>query len=333
MLSFGQLLDYESPNQHGVISYLWSTYSVPTGPFTSETYWAMYDPFTGNWICNIAGIPAGGSMFGASTTVTDGMGGILIHQIGMGNSWMAIWNSTVCIQDTYPSNNAMLAPNGYWMWRPPLADTVNATTGYTLNVTLPSEVPPTASVAGIDHENQVLLFGTNMAMLGYTPLPSPADFTFCGVSLKAGHEGELLWTKTRPWPAGNVTIEMGPAGSGVYVIAVKETRQLYCYSSLTGEQLWGPSPSQGAWDMYGIGGAIAYGKLFTCGYNGILYCYDLETGDILWDYAAQGIGDESYYGNYPLNIGTIADNKIYVYSTEHSPTKPQWRVQPCAVST
>jgi len=47
---------------------------------------------------------------------------------------------------------------------------------------------------------------------------------------------------------------------------------------------------------------------------------------LLWAYAATSVGFESFYGgNYPLGIVFIADGKIYLTSSEHSPTQPLWR--------
>jgi hypothetical protein len=45
-LSFGQELDFESPNQHGLISTLISVWQAKNG----SNVWSLYDPFTGNWI-------------------------------------------------------------------------------------------------------------------------------------------------------------------------------------------------------------------------------------------------------------------------------------------
>jgi hypothetical protein len=50
-VSRGQLYDYESPNQHGVIPYLWNT---------AGTTWQMYDPFNGDLICEFANATTGG---------------------------------------------------------------------------------------------------------------------------------------------------------------------------------------------------------------------------------------------------------------------------------
>ena len=93
---------------------------------------------------------------------------------------------------------------------------------------------------------------------------------------------------------------------------IKETRQWYGYSLETGEKLWGPTESQGDWDVYGMSGNIAYDKLFSCGYSGILYCYDINSGELLWTYESESSGFESPYGDgkYPFSISVIADGKI-----------------------
>ena len=104
-----------------------------------------------------------------------------------------------------------------------------------------------------------------------------------------------------------------------------ETDNVWGYSLDTGNQLWGPVNTKNQMDYYGLSTSIVYGKVFTYGYGGVLTAYNAQTGAFLWNYTAKNIGFESPYGNYPLNLGCIADGKLYMYSTEHSPTKPQWR--------
>jgi hypothetical protein len=61
-------------------------------------------------------------------------------------------------------------------------------------------------------------------------------------------------------------------------------------------------------------------------FSGTLRAYEAKTGEQLWTYNATGIGRESPYGeNYPIGMGAVADGKVYLYSTEHSPSKPLWR--------
>ncbi len=47
--TFGQLLWYDSSNQHGVIPYLWAV---------SGSTWIAYEPSTGKWLFNITNVPA-----------------------------------------------------------------------------------------------------------------------------------------------------------------------------------------------------------------------------------------------------------------------------------
>ena len=61
--------------------------------------------------------------------------------------------------------------------------------------------------------------------------------------------------------------------------------------------------------------------LLQLGYSGIVYCYDLITGQQLWNYTAPA-GLEAAYPGYPLGIGAIADGKVYLFTTEHSANSP-----------
>ena len=67
----------------------------------------------------------------------------------------------------------------------------------------------------------------------------------------------------------------------------------------TGAKIWGPTPSQTAYDFYGnpitpyVVGQCAYGNLYSMGYGGILYCYDDQTGKLLWTYGNGGAGNST----------------------------------------
>jgi hypothetical protein len=53
--------------------------------------------------------------------------------------------------------------------------------------------------------------------------------------------------------------------------------------------------------------------------------YNATTGELVWTYNAENVGEESPYGNYPINVGAIAGDKIYTYTSEHSYTHPLYR--------
>lgn len=149
------------------------------------------------------------------------------------------------------------------------------------------------------------------------------------MSLEPGKEGTLLWNRTftPPSSAGNISISMGTVDpeDGVFLFSCSQTRQRWGYSLETGQMLWGPTTSESQINFYGMSTSIYQGKLFSYGYGGELIAYNIKTGEIIWNYTAKNVGFESPYGNYPLSLGCIADGKIYLISTEHSPSQPLWR--------
>jgi hypothetical protein len=123
----------------------------------------------------------------------------------------------------------------------------------------------------------------------------------------------------------------------MFIMRDTETMRNWGYSMDTGEVKWGPTaPEISALGFYfSTGGqlsakAIAYGKFYQAGYGGILYCYDMKTGTLDWTYGNGGEGNSTYsglatpYGNYPIGTGAIADGKVYLFTSEHSPTSPYW---------
>ncbi len=151
-----------------------------------------------------------------------------------------------------------------------------------------------------------------------------------------GYTLTLLWNKTIPAPLpGNITYATGGSNIAysyddqVFCLFAKETTQWFGYSLTNGNLLWGPSDPMGPWDVYGGSGTstegapvIAYHTLMMGGYGGVLYGYNDKTGAVLWNYTAPNVGYESAYGNYPLDMGIVCDGKVYMYTSEHSPTKP-----------
>ena len=100
MLSFGQIYDYESPNQHGGIPYLWSGGST----------WSMYDAFTGELILSLANATGGRGL--REQVVMSSDGEVLLYQLDGRNNWLAMWNSSKCIPPPDPTST------GGWQWRP-----------------------------------------------------------------------------------------------------------------------------------------------------------------------------------------------------------------------
>jgi hypothetical protein len=346
-LSFGQIYDYSSPNQHGGMSYLWSIPPVSFGPPdpNAQKNWMMFDAYSGKYICSIKNVPSWvqyGSwlVMGADRSVYGKDGSILSYNIvGSPNPegpffpdvppfYLQCWNSSRAIwyKETWTSNE-------YWMWRPGLNETYDGNNGFSLNVSIPAV---SGSILAI-REGEFIIGGTSGKN---NPDELVLGNLWC-LSLEPGQEGTLLWNKTYTPPESEVPdVAMGgmftgggvvgplvDPEDGVFIFKDGMKRQLYGFSLDTMEMLWGPTEPGPAMDFYDVplACAIYQGKLFHYGNGGELVAYNITTGEVLWTYTASQVGYESPYGNYPLILDYIADGKLYMYSTEHSPTQPLWR--------
>ena len=296
-LTFGQILDFESPNQHGGIAYLWSQ---------RGSTWHMYDAWTGNYILAIENVPSGTIAFGPN-------GELMVYRLEGSNNRLIVWNSTLAIPPPWPSGS------GFWQWRPDLyrGQTLNGTVGIQLNVTVPDE---TGSQALRQIEDDVIYAQTGDTWIGYDK-----------------ETGAKLWSAelNRPqYPGGAYrslasTLSPERVHDGVYAEFVRETMQWYGYDVQTGQLLWGPTEPYGNdWGYYaGYTGRLgAYGNLYSAGYDGVVHAYDIHTGEVLWEYSTGDAGFETPYSTWPFYGGlTIADGKIFAATGEHSPGTPLWK--------
>jgi hypothetical protein len=334
-LSFAQILDFESPNQHGGFPYLWSTPRPNQGYVPSpQENWMMYDAFTGNYMCSIANVSDSG------TQVYGKDGSILYYNIAgqkdpdnpwgpeTGPFYLTCWNSTRAIWYEDPWVGV-----SFWLWRPYLNQTFDGNNGFSLNVSVP-ELPGDMIAV---REGQYIIGGTSGKNNGtYTE-----NGNLWAISLKSGEEGKLLWNIEFTPPEGAAdSVNSGFYGAqtyidgpivdpedGIFVFRNMLTRQWYGFSLETGQLLWGPTESEQAWGFYageGVAGdyQIYNGKLLSAGYSGVLVAYDIKTGQKLWSYEAAPEGFESYYPYKPKFPGCNADGKINLYSEEHSPSTP-----------
>ena len=332
--TFGQLYDYESMNQHGVIpnGYLWQV---------SGSTWIATDPRTGAWLFNLTGCPSGTTVYGPS-------GEILRYQLSYNRTsntgWLGLWNNTAA-----PGLAAGLTGSNAYQWRPLNGNrTINAATAYTWNVSVSGLIgAANPQILSVVHND--IMIGTSTSLPAFSAFGSPDTLTFWAISLKPNSRGQLLWLKNYQAPAGNLTVAyMGAPSSGstnlqvdaknrVWFMTNKETMQWWGYDLDTGNLLWGPAGIFNDFQYYGTvsnppaPGYVYNGVFYVAGYGGVLNAIESRTGRILWTYGNGGAGNstasglETPWGNYPTFIGGIADGKIFVFSSEHSPNVPPWK--------
>ncbi len=354
-LSFGQLQNYYSVNGAGVLPYLW---------ITIGSTWYMMDSSTGNWIMTLVNVPGGTGAVDANGAILRFSYNARTGNILCWNSSQAVPPASPIgtgQQQWKPSVGAVIDAVNDTRWtnwgifQDMTLNDIRPRSGYTMNVTGITGLPPLFSVLSDNsYTPRLLMFQAQPFLTGlpggttdttfqvavasidynvapYSPFPTGETFT---QNNNLGFGVTVRFNKNLTYPlGGNKTFGFGPVDyeDGVFTLMCKETRQWFGYSLTDGSLLWGPTAPQTNWDMYQVsytgtaGGNYAYGKLISYSYGGVLYAYDMKTGNVLWNYTASGIGYESPYGNYQLSMGGIADGKIFVYSTEHSPTKPLWR--------
>jgi hypothetical protein len=328
-LNFGQVLDIELPNQHGGFPYLWSTGQMGSvwGGTGASTTWDMFDAFTGNYICSIANV----SMAGTNVYGKDGS--ILYYNIvNLGTTtspqyYLQVWNTTQAIW-----YRTQWTGNQFWMWRPYWNQTFDGRYGFSLNVSIAATSLPGRILEVVEDDH--IIGGTS----GTHNSTYVEKGTLWCLSLKRGQEGTLLWKRDFTPPQSTVEdikyvslpgifnygYMSGPtvdSANGVFLFEESMSRKRWCFDLETMQQLWESEPED-QWNYYGMTKSIYKGKLLSYGYSGILIAYDIRTGDVLWNWTSGTVGFQGYYQNTPLSLACIADDKIYLYSTEHSPSMP-----------
>jgi len=351
-LSFGYIYDVQDPNQHGVYPPL--LFSGGGGFFAfGPVTWQAFDADTGNPLFNITNVPSGTTLLGPNGEH------LILSLVNLAprgappDYYLQEWNSSKLWEPEYsgPSTSPPVVPvitTGGWtggivnimgMYGP---TPTYVPSSYDFNVSIPSlstlSATPTV-VAAFYNDMLICEAGTmpSSSTIAFRTVSS-TPYTYFAINLNAsvGAIGQVLWTNTLSAPASNVSVLTGPADptARVFTEAYAETTQWVGYSMTTGKKIWGPTAGQTALDYYGnpatpnVQGVTAYGKLYSAGFGGILYCYDLTNGKVLWTYGNGGPGNSTYagletgFGEYPFFIQAIGNGVVYTATTEHTIETP-----------
>ena len=303
-IDFGQQMYWDTMNMHGVYTYLWAT---------DGRTWMAFDAQTGRWVYNMTNVPSGSNIRGPN-------GEILRYSVDLDDGLLTRWNSTAVYYNTL-----MEETDNYeyysGRWRPQ-GRSFDGSYGIDLEKTIPLGLPGSARAYYIDDR----ILGVDI---------TKTEVSSWAISLEPGKEGQLLFQNTWPAPAEwatsnlDITFATGSPTDGVFALWAKEIRKYYGFNIDTGAFLW-ETDSEHYMNCYvGTNRMIAYGKLFSVGYAGIVYAYDVNDGQIEWTYHADDEFNEILWCNgWPLRIQFIADGKIYVGMEEHSSVDPKPRGAP-----
>jgi outer membrane protein assembly factor BamB len=303
-LAFGQTFYFDSYNYHGVFGYLWTE---------EGTTWKAYDPLTGRWEYTMENVPSGYNMYGPK-------GEIFRYTVDLNNGWMTLWNSSRVVM------NGVTGPMA-GSWRPQ-GNTYDATLGIEWNKTIPTGLPGSACSY---HLFDKIVGSTSGGIFGGT---SP-DITNWAIDVSPGHEGTMVFeTAETIEPAGMTLVysETIPEND-VMIVSAKEDRKYYAFSLTTGDLKWVTEPESylAFYDKW-YGPAYGYGRFFTGRVSGIVTCYNLTDGEVLWTYDVKDEYAEMTWGNnFHITYHFLADGKICLSYAEHSPLNPIPRGGPLVV--
>jgi outer membrane protein assembly factor BamB len=328
--SFGYLYSFETGNQHGVLPN--GLLIAPVTVTGQGTVWRTYDPRTGVLTSmNVTNVPSGTAQAAtlapssaSAVSVAGPSGELLIYTLtncgvtGSVQMYLSQWNSSKVIN----------ADSGWY------SGTVNASTNarYDWNVSVPSLKGSTAwNIYRDAYYNDMIL--ATQGSFGTGPRTNGEGVNVTALSINQATYGRVLWSKYYAPAPNNMTRQIIAVDNvaRTFVTEDKETLQLTGFSLTDGSQVWTAQASVIEWDTVRRDTLSAYGKLYCAGFDGILYCYDDKTGDLLWTYGNGGAGNSTYeglgtaYGHMPIFVDVIADGKVFLGTTEHSPGSPWYK--------
>jgi hypothetical protein len=311
-ISFGQMFFWDSFNMHGIFPYLWVV--------NRNTYTA-FDAYSGDWRFTVENVPSGTRLF-------DDNGGIQILSVNTRSGEMSLWAMDGWIHalvgssagswgnsiegQVHDASSASWADS--WLW----------------TVDIPTDL-----------QGSVLTVLKDRLIGGQV---SNTAVTLWGISLDEDDRGDVMfdntWQAPAYWEEGQVTVSGFGGGWQIWseedkvgILWVKETREYYGFSLETGKNIWGPTEPQYYLDAVDDtpteSRAAAYGYFYSLSLGGIVYCYDIQTGEVEWTYEAEDPYQEFLFANNWWGKPCfITDGKIYLGSLEHSPIDPKPRGAP-----
>jgi outer membrane protein assembly factor BamB len=317
-------------NHHAVYSYFY----VSIG-----STWHFFDPYLGEWEFSIENVPSG-------TTLFDENGWLYRVSLNYDEGTGYVWSMVDFVEpfgEDSPSPGSWLPGGSFYGYRHRTLDaaavdpdtqepTEMTLRGYISDFTFDADQCPGGSrvVRATGFEDRV--FGLQYGL---------EEINTWAISLEPGHEGEILFSETwdgpQWWDDGKVQFEFNTISleDGAAVFWVHDTLQYYCFSTDTGEYMWGPTDGEYYMNYYGwteLGERpplIWDGKLYSSGAGGVIYCYDLADGKVLWEVPVEDPYQEYLFANNWWQFFLwIVDGKLYSAHMEHSTIEPMPRGAP-----
>ncbi len=331
-ITFGQLFYWQSYNYQGTFAYLW---------ITSGSTWYAFDAFTGEWRATFTNMPSG-------TRVEGPRGELYLYNVDLRNGWMSLWNMSAFVSmagswgsafsnrefNVSSGSSRSLQSNGA-LGNPSMSGaSARVERAMAWNITIPKGL--LGSVRAINwtdgrvvgsnvNATDVDVWAFAIPPLGKeSPVPDPTPAGSPGTLLyKTNWKAPSAWfNQTISWSATDLTYNMG-------IIWSKELRQSYGFDLKTGNYMWITDPEHYL-NIYGQGKRFYNGRLYSTGMAGLVYSYDIKTGDTIWAYevADPYQAEVLWSSNWPESLRFASGGVLYFFHSEHSANQPLPRGAP-----
>jgi hypothetical protein len=262
----------------------------------SSSSWKRYDPFSGTLLQTITNVPTGiqAYNFREGDPVV-----YCIRQLG--------WNTTI------PNR---LATNELIKWDYEQVTGNNWMTGIVWNVSM--KQPDGTGPGEGERTSSFLIYGDRAIVTTYNEDNAYVYNLETGQQIMVKNFG-FANTYSPSWSEKGVLISY----DSVY-------RQLLAYDFQTLNELWVSEPLSYPWGSDLRYPTWAYGNFYVAAYDGYVYCFNEDTGVLKWKFYC-GNTTETVFGSYVPYLGqaglrpVIADGKVYIGTSEHTPTQPRIR--------
>jgi outer membrane protein assembly factor BamB len=210
----------------------------------------------------------------------------------------------------------------------------NTATGFDWNVTISPKFSSSPTIRAILYNDMMLLSNGSIPS---APTYTIADSaTFWAISLKPESRGTLLWGPINIPLINSDNQQLMYQGhdevNDIFFFQQTPDMSWVAYKLHSGQKAW-QTISEGDYNPYAYyisstgynpeGWSVAYGKLFSTGYVGMVFAYDTKDGSLLWKHDAPTYMEKFEY--YTLMINAICDGKIYIGTHEHSADTPLFK--------
>lgn len=357
-MSFALIWDHEDPNQHGVFPAILSTSNFGR-LFDADTGTPLFNvtsvPSASQWSTTLG--PSGEQL--RVVFVNKGTSQNPNYELAQWNS-TKLWNfgSNPFTGGSLLNPSIINASNNVLTTVPPAITSSQYGATFVVNGSVNDPTSPqnkfdwsvpiawrntmtsAPTVVGIIRDDIMIVENGSLPSQGATFMGSYGfnPYTYMAISLKPESRGQILWTKTLDPPANNVTVLLAGIDpvNRVIVEDLRETQTFVGYSMHDGSKMWTTEP-QADFDYYGsqasgsLASTFAYGRLYSSAYAGILYAYDTLTGERLFTYGNGGVpGNDTSSGfqvpgNYPMFVNAIANDIVYIVTSEHTVETPVFK--------